>query len=107
MQKNHNRVNNNDICTAIIKDGKRIRILYEREKISDFEKIEGGEIIKVRNRIQVKKGKNKIPNSNLSENRRKAKWSKIGECELTKGRKNDFERIEVEEIIRVSNRNNA
>ena len=29
------------------------------------------------------------------------------ECELTKGKKNDFERIEEEEIVKVRNRDKA
>ena len=33
-------------------------------KKDDFKRIEGGEITRVRNRVKVKKGKNKIPNSN-------------------------------------------
>ena len=45
MQKNHNRVHNDDSCAKIYKGGKRIRILYEREykmstvKKNDFERI--------------------------------------------------------------------
>ena len=31
---------------------------------NDFERIDGGEIMTVRNSIQAKKGENKIPNSN-------------------------------------------
>ena len=44
-------------------------------KKNDFETIEGGEIIRVRNRIQAKKGKKKVQ-TEISKGRRKAKLSK-------------------------------
>ena len=65
MKKNHNRVNNNDRCTKIYKGGKKIRLLYEREreyemttvKKNDFDKVEWGEIRRVRNGIKDKRRK--------------------------------------------------
>ena len=47
-------------------------------KKNDFERIEVGEILRARNRIQTKKGKKKIPNSNM-QGHMKGKWSKMGE----------------------------
>ena len=47
-------------------------------KINDFERIEGGEIIRVRNRIKAKKGKKIKFQTQISKGRRKGKCSKIG-----------------------------
>ena len=62
LQKNHNRVNNNDSWANINESGKII--LYKKEyemstvKKNDFERIEVGKIIRKSNGIQVNKGEN-------------------------------------------------
>ena len=49
---------------------------------NDFEMIWGGKIIRVRNRIQAKKGGKKKFLTQISKGRKKAKWRKTGESNL-------------------------